>query len=135
MANNYLTFSFTLTFPNEATCDLAYAYYNGPDFAKRIEQLDGEGADTPCFECTKEGPAELWIRSEEYGDVNHVAEFLEEVSRSLLNHERIGFQWACTCSKLRVGEFGGGAMWTDGRDSHWHSTYQFLDEARIINAA
>ena len=51
----------------------------------------------------------LWIYAEESGNPDQVAAVLETFLKKFRPSETIVFSWAYTCSKLRPGEFGGGA--------------------------
>ena len=56
-----------------------------------------------------EGVAVLWIYAEESGNPDQVAVVLEEYLKLFAPTGVITFTWACTCSKMRVDEFSGGA--------------------------
>jgi hypothetical protein len=54
--------------------------------------------------------AELWLHADDVGTPEHLAAFLRTY---LINFNPTGalwFSWAFTCSKMRVNEFGGGAV-------------------------
>ena len=137
MANNYLTYSLAVEFPDKETRDKAMAYYDSDEFRVEVMKIEGEtDPDNICidFNCTTSGDTELWISSgDEYGNVEATAALLFWISRHCLNHARLGFQWASTCSKLRIGEHCGGAMWTDGKRQHWIHTSDFLSKAKVVN--
>lgn len=55
------------------------------------------------------GPGVLWIRSGEYGEPEHVIQFVLRVAEGLGLDGVWGFTWSHSCSKPRVDAFGGGA--------------------------
>jgi hypothetical protein len=42
----------------------------------------------------------------------------------------LGFEWANTCSKMRLDEFSGGAVFITADKTDWVSTYDFLETKR-----
>ena len=55
------------------------------------------------------GPGALWIYSDEYGEPEHVIQFVLRCAEVLSLQGVWGFTWSLTCSKPRVGCFSGGA--------------------------
>jgi len=55
------------------------------------------------------GPGALWISSDEYGEPEHVIEFVLRCAEALGLAGRWGFSWSHACSRPRVDAFGGGA--------------------------
>lgn len=137
MANNYTSFSATITLETEADAIAAYAYYDSDAFLAQIAKARNEPIEdvTQSFDCTREDTT-LWIRDDgESGDVEAAALFFAHVSKKFLHNAPLGLQWADTCSKQRVGEFGGGAFWTNGNTTTWCNTAFFLTDAGIENNA
>jgi len=72
----------------------------------------------------------LWIRDNgESGDVNSVADFIQSYLKKFDNKGKVGFQWAATCSKQRVGEFGGGACLVTAKKLKWMNTAKWIQTA------
>lgn len=61
------------------------------------------------FTVKLDGEATLWISAEESGDPSMMAHFLQYVLQKFHLEKMIMFEWSETCSKMRVGEFGGGS--------------------------
>lgn len=53
--------------------------------------------------------SKLWIRSEDHGDPEAVIQFVLRLAHDLDLTGLWGFTYAVTCSRLRLGAFGGGA--------------------------
>lgn len=54
--------------------------------------------------------ADLWLHDDESGEPEQVAEFLRAYLKKFNPGGSLWFSWAYTCSKMRVNEFGGGAV-------------------------
>ena len=53
---------------------------------------------------------DLWVYSEEYGNVSHAGEFARAFLARFRPADCWQLTWAETCSKPRIGEFGGGGL-------------------------
>lgn len=104
-----------------------------PDFPSLGAVVSGDG---PHDEAA--GAAEtvsVWI----YGDTDFqpaaVAEIIQRCCATTLARGPIGFEWAMTCSKPRIGEFGGGwcAIFADRIEIE--TTDEPLAEALAVGAA
>jgi hypothetical protein len=83
----------------EFTADLYREEGGYPGFSMEVDHQTGPGA--------------LWIYSDEYGDPEHVIQFVVRCAELLSLKGIWGFTWSFTCSKPRVGCFGGGAYALD----------------------
>lgn len=75
-------------------------------------ELDHDGDAALGFEMDVDhatGPGVLWIRSGEYGEPEHVIQFVLRLAEALGLNGVWGFTWSHSCSKPRVDAFGGGA--------------------------
>lgn len=136
MANNYTQWSESFEIKKEAVQwlkDLAHGFEDKfPDdwdsvdkesLEKLISYLAEMGADTsgisswmtypsdwPGFHFSIEGDdtPHLWVYSEEGGNIDHLCVFLQAYLKKFSPEEVFRLSWADTCSRLRVGEFGGG---------------------------
>ena len=105
MANHYLEFSELLAVDKsdlekaEAACESA------------IAELEADGY-CGCEASAIDDPAHtgIWIRSGDSGDVDNAAYIAKAVVEALGLDKPFLLSWAFHCSKLRVGEFGGGAV-------------------------
>jgi hypothetical protein len=154
MANNYTTFAETLLIGGEAARyaealdHLAYVLADqgdeGPPPVKLVvsggevlvdermladaralipEDDDFFGSST-SFEAGERG---LYLASEESGDLEVVAAILQATLRRF-SLPRVSVQWADTCSKLRSGEFGGGAVVITQSEIRWMNTNRWVAE-------
>lgn len=105
MANNYTTASFLMPVGTPDNAEKAMEIF---------DNFEGEEYG-PGFECSIDDNDQtcLWIRSDEFIDVDSFANYAIEVGRALKLKGKFGFSWAETCSKLRLDEFGGGACIID----------------------
>lgn len=61
----------------------------------------------------------VWLYSEEYASPDGVANFIQEFIKRFRPDMKFTFGWAETCSKPRVGEFGGGACGVSADEIVW----------------
>jgi len=73
----------------------------------------------------------LWIHSEESGLVDHVAYFVHKFLRMFRKNECWSLTWAGTCSKLCIGEFGGGAIFVTAEDIKFDNCYAWVERQRL----
>lgn len=72
---------------------------------------------------------ELCIHADDYGDPECVIRFVRLCASAFGLSGRWGFQWANTCSRLRVDDFGGSAVALDlatGEVIAWINTHEWL---------
>jgi len=70
----------------------------------------------------------LWIYSEEHGCVDRVAHLVQKFLREFRPDGCWSLTYAGTCSKPRVGEFGGGAVFVTATDIKYCSAWGFVEE-------
>jgi hypothetical protein len=137
MADNFLQFSETLDdlTPEEATWldrQLAEDRKGCPAFLQDYE--DREPGDTDCgFQCELVDEADnrhLWLYADEAGDVGRVAHLVQAFLKRFRPDQCWSLSYAATCSKLRVGEFGGGAVFVTADEIHWQSSDGFIEQER-----
>ncbi len=120
MANNYTQFSVSLTLPNKEAVDYAL------DLKQRMDIAHQDGCEEPDdiprewwplidgwggFEAEKLHPNDLWIHDGgESGDPESAAALVQHLLEKYLPNECFYISWAATCSKPRLDEFGGGAL-------------------------
>lgn len=66
------------------------------------------------------------LSAEDCGDVEQVATFAQEFLRKFRPGGHFGLEWAETCSRPCVGEFGGGAVFVTETDMVWLRTGAWL---------
>ena len=72
----------------------------------------------------------LWLYSEECGCVDRVAHFIQKFLREFRPDQCWSLTYATTCSKPRVGEFGGGAVFVTADDIKWQNAHEFIEHER-----
>lgn len=133
MANNYLQFSMIVPLksePEQAWCrasltaltkllsgeekgvqkfasDIAWVVMEG--LRKDWSHQGFEWSITPAPD-KADHVAELWLHADEAGEPEQVAAFLRAYLTKFHPTDSLWFSWAYTCSKMRAGEFGGGAV-------------------------
>jgi len=115
MANNYFQFSFIL--PLETKKErvwLTKFFTEKPDGFWTADQVsDCEDVEDRCvgFSHEFEGDDDVVIFAEETGDTEQVVQILKKfLLESGTKLAQVGFSYAYTCSSMRPGEFGGGAL-------------------------
>jgi hypothetical protein len=72
----------------------------------------------------------LWLYTEEGGEPDHVAWLVQEFLKRFHPQECWSLTYATTCSKPRVGEFGGGAVFVTAEEIRWQNAYEFVEQQR-----
>lgn len=73
---------------------------------------------------------ELWVYAGEFAELDQLADIIQRFLRRFQPDGCFGLTWAETCSKPRVGEFGGGAVFVTAKSVKWMSTGEFIVEQR-----
>ena len=93
---------------NLSTADVSWcgcrAFRDLPD----VDSDDDDGFQYK-FEEDEQLGRHLWVYAEEGGDPAQVAHLVQKFLRQFRPHESWSLTYATTCSKLRLGEFSGGA--------------------------
>lgn len=130
MANNYLQFSFAipdLTEPEIEWLRALLAVEPEDDDPDNPVGIGKYGEDPEYFGGTVEIDDDgLWIYAEESGTPEDAACFVQAFLAAHRPGDAIGFEWAATCSKMRLDEFGGGAVLITATDQTWMSSSQWL---------
>jgi hypothetical protein len=74
----------------------------------------------------------LWLYAEESGYVSRVAHLVQKFLRMFRPKDCWSLTYALTCSKPRVGEFGGGAVFVTAAEIKWESTDDFVEGQREL---
>ncbi len=72
----------------------------------------------------------LWIFAEEDGGVDCVVHLVQKFLRQFRPGECWSLTYATTCSKPRVGEFGGGAVFVTVDEIRWQDAFDFVEQQR-----
>lgn len=158
MANNYLQFSESID--NLDAGDVEWMREHLGFFAKYQLQCEEEDLDTeghPEFAEFKQrcemygldwdaedldfqweieeqtgGLYSLWVYAEESGNVDQVATFVQQFFKERRHggDECFHLSFSMSCSKPRIGEFGGGAAFVTAKKIDWMNTYDWIDKKR-----
>lgn len=131
MANNYLQFSAFLQVPANKM-DLARILIKRE--TGRLYENDDDGYCGYCGTLAHMEEKGVWFHEEESGTPEHVEMIARALVEELNIDEPFVCSWACTCSKPRIDEFGGGAfLIRRGKPTIWcdaERQVRLLDERR-----
>jgi len=147
MANNYLQFSEVIQLKSEAEKEWVEWYLGiipGSDesdafeklsdqseYERQLERYNLQTDDLSLnFQWNTGEENDLWIYADESGDVDNVALFVQDYLRKFAPDESFGITYASTCSKMRVGEFGGGAAFVTSDEIDWVDAGSWVAENR-----
>lgn len=154
MANNYLQFALSFPLKTRAEQDWCTKTMNvltrllecsadgDPEeklqLAKELGDLGhvvlSEGYDFLDFEFSISA-TEMHIYAEESGTPELVAAFLQQYLERFHPEGSLSFSWAFTCSKMRSGEFGGGAAFVTAKSITFLDTHSWAEEQAAKLAA
>ena len=72
----------------------------------------------------------LWVYTEESGGPDNVAWLARKFLKKFRPDQCWSLTYSTTCSKPRVGEFGGGAVFVTANTIRWENTYDFVEDQR-----
>lgn len=129
MANNYRQFSFSLKLN-----DTKESKWFQTQLQRASKKEDSDGIPLTCFDWTvypnessKESDPHVWFRDNgESGDVEQIAGFVEKYLKKFKPNGYFEMTWADTCSKQRIGEFGGGIAVVTAETTHWFNDHQWV---------
>jgi len=70
----------------------------------------------------------LWLHAVEYAELDRLAHLVQKFLKRFRPDHFWSLTYATTCSKPRVGEFGGGALFVTAADVKWNNAYGFVEE-------
>lgn len=142
MADNFLQFSAEIPKFNEeerawAEAHLALFEGDGPqeegdpgydEFDELIGVYELEcDDDTLGFDWGWMGDGGLWIYGELSGNPDHVAAFAQMFLKKFRPDDAFAMSWGTTCSKMRIDEFGGGAIFVTADKVEWMNAWTWCD--------
>lgn len=77
----------------------------------------------------------MWLYSEENADLERVGHFVQKFLRQFRPNVCWSVTYAETCSRPRVGEFGGGAVFVTAAEIKYECAYGFIEQQRAEFAA
>ena len=127
MADHFTRFSCLLNVGSASNADRALEIYSAMMADAAAEDPPSEGFALAIV--PEHGGSTLWMHDEGSGDPQAVVEFVRACAAAFGLTGCWGFQFALTCSKPRVGAFGGGGHLLDlatGETLAWTSTDRWL---------
>jgi len=112
--------------PNFAEAEHRYNMYNmewdeeGFDFTWKFELADSG----------EKGKRQLWVYSDDSGNVEQIATLMHEFLKARQPDGCFHLSYSLSCSRPRVGEFGGGAFFATAEGIEWMETYSWIDSRR-----
>lgn len=70
----------------------------------------------------------LWLYAEQSANIEYLAAFVQKFLRQFRPQRSFRLSYSCTCSKPRVGEFGGGALFVTANRIEYCSTDDWLED-------
>lgn len=98
------------------------------DYGLDIDGLDDTLDYFPSFEFKLESDGGWWIYAEEGGDLGHVGCIVQAFIKKFRPDFIFKLTWADYCSKLRLGEFGGGCLVVSKDEVVIRTAYGLADE-------
>ena len=74
----------------------------------------------------------LWLYTKEWGCVDRVAHLIQKFLRKFRPDQCWSLTDATTCSKPKVGEFGGGAVFVTADETKWDNAFEFVEKERAV---
>jgi hypothetical protein len=110
------------------------AYRDDPDCADYVKEIEMEDAGFEYSFADDDAPdgwgRHLWIHGGESGYVDGVACLVRKFLKRFRPDQCWSLTYATNCSKPRVGEFGGGAIFVTAEEIHWQNAYEFVEQHR-----
>lgn len=129
MANNYLQFSTELTDLNKEHVAWFKKHLDEDDKndpSSPFKKVYGADENFPYIQYVVETDR-VWFYAEESGTIEHVVEIVQIFFNAFKLHDRFfTMTWACTCSKPRVDEFDGGAVFVTSKNVKYQDSGTFL---------
>ncbi len=130
MANNYCEFSDEVITKTEAELDW---WISKIDELEAYTELDDpteeqEELGMACCHFSIEGKS-IWVHADEGGNIEVIVDIVQEFLKANCPDESWNMTWAYTCSKPRIGEFGGGGVFVTAESQQWFNPATQIHEA------
>lgn len=126
MANNYCQCSAQMSIP-KGKADQAQAIVDR--ITKELEEDESEGYVGIDVEVEEGG---VWFCHGEYANNDHIEMIAKALVEELEIDEPFYCSWSYSCSKMRIDEFGGGAMKVQrGKDTVWVDAMSYIHDTQI----
>ncbi len=110
------------------------ATWTGCRAYRDMEDYDGKYGGDVGFEYSfsedvdEDRGRHLWIYSQEHGYVDHVAHLVQKFLRKFRPDQCWSLTYAGTCSKPRVGDFGGGVVFVTTTAIKYFNAWEFVEQ-------
>lgn len=115
--------------PRDAEWRGCRAYRDMHEYEPDWDESAGFGYSLPD-DLDGDGDGHLWIYIEESGCVDRVVHLIQKFLREFRPDQCWSLTYATTCSKPRIGEFGGGAVFVTADAIKWHNAHRFIEQER-----
>ena len=96
------------------------SFIEEPEFRFEFEEHDDDG----------EWGRNLWIYSEDYGNIDQVCHFVQKFLKQFRPNDCWSLTFSATCSKPRIGEFSGGAVFVTAETIRWDNAEAFIEREK-----
>lgn len=120
VANTYLEFSETI---DNLTPEEIVWWQNEAD------KVGNEDDNTVCYDHQLEDNM-VWFHADECGNLEAVALVVQSFLAKFRFNDHFTLTWACWCSKPRIGEFGGGAMFVTAQEAIFYDAHQWVQKRK-----
>lgn len=131
MPNNYLEFSETIE--NLKLCEIEWWEKKAREVSVAYEKDPDSAYDdrTACidFSVDKE-KKRVWFHADENGDPYKVGCVVQQFLKLFRANEYFSLTWACWCSKPRIGEFDGGAIFVTADEIRFHPVCEWVEQVK-----
>ena len=116
--------------------DPAEAEWTGCRVYRDLEGFESEFDESAGFEYRfsndlhGDGSRQFWIYADESGDLERLAHLIQKFLCQFRPDQCWSLTYATTCSKPRLGEFGGGALFVTADEIKWHNAEEFIQQER-----
>ena len=103
-----------------------------PVFLQDYEEHDPDSPDCG-FQIGFEGEGNerhMWIYSDDWGEPGRAAHLVQKFLKRFRPDQCWSFTYSSTCSKPRIGEFGGGGVFVTADEIHWQNSHEFVGQQR-----
>lgn len=123
MSNNYMQFSETIKL--ETPQEVQW-------WTQKIQQANEE---EECIDYYIEPPSEnrpatLHIMAEESGDIEVIADKVQEYLKEFHPNDYFTLTWSNTCSSMIQGAFAGGGLFVTANEQQWESSYAWINRKK-----
>lgn len=127
MANNYLAFSEII----DKLTDDEIKWWSRE--LKEIQQTEDSEYEL-CHDAEIDIQERLiWFHADEFGDIESVAEIVKKFLKAMRPNEYFMLTWACWCSKPRIGEFDGGAIFVTASEIKYHYVSEWFNPKKWLS--